>query len=414
MLAICWVTIVADGYDLITFGSVLPDLLAYRPWGLTPAQAGQLGGLALLGTLVGGVAVGTLTDVLGRRRIMLGCLVWFSVAMPLTGLAPNPEIFGLLRFVTGLGLGGVVPTAIALTIEYSPTARRQLRNAVMFSGYSVGGVLAAVLAIVVLPVGGFRAMFFIGAAPLVLVVPVAYRLLPESVAFLAARGRMAEARRYAARYGLEPPEPPSGATAGAWRLDSVRVLFSGRYLRATVLFWLISVIGLLLVYGLNTWLPELMRRSGYSMGSSLAFLLVFNAGAVVGVIGAGALADRVGERTVICGSFLVAAVSVLVFALRPATAPLLVAAAAAGFGANTQTLVNAFVGGYYPASARATALGWEFAVGRIGAILGPVYGGVIVTAVATGALAPSWNHYAFALPALLAAGLVLLVPREVR
>ncbi|MGH8965489.1 MAG: MFS transporter, partial [Actinomycetes bacterium] len=201
VLAICWVTIVFDGYDMITFGAVLPDLLRYEPWDLSVAEAGRLGALALVGMLIGTLVVGTLTDILGRRRIMLGCLVWFSVAMLLTGLAPSPEVFGLLRFVTGLGLGGVVPTAIALTVEYSPPARRQLNNALMFSGYSFGGVLAALLALVLLPVGGFRLLFFLGAAPLVLVVPLAYVLLPESVSYLTARGRLAEARRYAAQYG---------------------------------------------------------------------------------------------------------------------------------------------------------------------------------------------------------------------
>lgn len=415
VLALCWATIVFDGYDLISFGTVLPSLLRYRPWGLNAAEAGQIGSLALVGMLIGALVVGTLTDLVGRRRIMLFCLVWFSVAMPLTGLAPNPTVFGLLRFVTGLGLGGIVPTAIALTIEYSPAARRQLHNAVMYSGYSVGGVLAAVLALIVLPSGGFRAMFFIGAAPLILVVPLAYRLLPESVAFLTARGRIDEARHYAGRYGIELPQAaPPQAAKQVQRFDSVRALFSGTYLRASLLFWLISLIGLLLVYGLNTWLPALLQRSGYSMASSLTFLLVFNVGAVIGVIAAAALADRVGERIVICGAFIIATASLLLFLTHPSVGPLLVLAAVAGFGANTQTLVNAFVGGYYPAAARATALGWALAVGRIGGIIGPTYGGLIVTAVQNGALAPSWNYLAFAIPAILAVGFVLLVPRSGR
>ncbi|WP_242904933.1 MFS transporter [Actinomadura terrae] len=395
VLAICWVTVVFDGYDLIAYGTVVPSLLRHESWDLNAAEVGRIGSLALVGMLVGALVVGTLTDLVGRRRIMLCCLVWFSVAMPLTGLAPNPEIFGLLRFVTGLGLGGVVPTAIALTIEYAPPARRQLHNALMFSGYSMGGVLAAVLALVALPSGGFRVMFFCGVAPLVLVVPLAYRLLPESAAFLAAR---------------EPASADAGGGA-AGRFDSIRCLFSRRNLLGTLLFWTISLIGLLLVYGLNTWLPELMRDSGYSMGSSLTFLLVFNAGAVVGVIAAAALADRVGERAVVCGAFAVAAVSVLLFATRPSLVPLLVLTAVAGFGANSQTMVNALVGGHYPPAARATALGWALAVGRIGAIIGPVYGGLVVTAVDDGVLGPNWHFYAFAVPAVAAAGLVLLVPR---
>ncbi|QXJ20974.1 aromatic acid/H+ symport family MFS transporter [Actinomadura graeca] len=401
VLAICWATVVFDGYDLITYGTVVPSLLRHRAWDLTAAEVGRIGSLALAGMLVGALVVGTLTDLVGRRRIMLCCLVWFSVAMPLTGLAPDPWTFGLLRFVTGLGLGGVVPTAIALTIEYAPAARRQLYNALMFSGYSAGGVLAALTALVVLPSAGFRVMFFLGAAPLVLVVPAAYKLLPESVAYLAAR-----------RGAGTAAAPRAGAPFGTRGFESIRCLFSRRNLPKTLLFWLISLIGLLLVYGLNTWLPELMRDNGYSMGSSLTFLLVFNAGAVAGVIAAAALADRVGERAVVCGAFAVAAVSVLLFATRPSVAPLLALTAVAGFGANSQTMVNALVGGHYPPAARATALGWALAVGRIGAIIGPVFGGLVVTAVQDGVLGPNWHFYAFAIPAVIAAGLVLLVPRR--
>ncbi|WP_067461172.1 MFS transporter [Actinomadura macra] len=406
VLAICWITVVFDGYDLISYGTVVPSLLRHKAWDLNAAEVGQIGSLALVGMLIGALVVGTLTDLVGRRRIMLCCLVWFSVAMPLTGLAPNPEIFGLLRFVTGLGLGGVVPTAIALMIEYAPPARRQLYNALMFSGYSAGGVLAALLALAVLPSGGFRVMFYFGAAPLLLVVPVAYRLLPESAAFLAARR------------GAEPAAVPQAAgvavdtTGSTRRFESIRCLFSRQNLLSTLLFWVISLLGLLLLYGLNTWLPELMRDNGYSMGSSLTFLLVFNIGAVVGVIAAAALADRVGERAVVCGAFGVAAVSVLLFATRPSVAPLLVLTAVAGFGANSQTMVNALVGGHYPPAARATALGWALAVGRIGAIIGPVFGGLIVTAVRNGVLGPDWYFFAFAIPAVIAAGLVLLIPRR--
>ncbi|MFD2473499.1 MFS transporter [Amycolatopsis silviterrae] len=420
ILLICCLTVVFDGYDLIVYGTVVPDLLVYRPWALTPADAGRIGSLALVGTLAGALIVGTLTDIVGRRRVMIGCLAWFSIAMPLTALAPNPEIFTLLRFVTGLGLGGVVPTAIALTAEYSPARRRQLNNALMFSGYSIGGVLAAVLALVLLPVGGFRMMFVVGAAPLVIVLPLAIRMLPESITFLTVKGRHEQAAAYARRFGLtgydslSAPAAASRPGTGAKRglIETGRSIVGGHRLPMTLLLWAVSIIGLLLVYGLNTWLPQFMRDAGYSMGSALTFLLVFNIGAVAGVIIAGALADRVGEKLVIACSFCVAAVAVLLFITKPATAPLLLIGAFAGFGSNTQTLVNAFIGGLYPVQARATALGWALGVGRIGAIVGPAYGGYILTQVNAGSLASQWSFYAFAIPAVLAAILTALVPRN--
>ncbi|MYU22690.1 aromatic acid/H+ symport family MFS transporter [Streptomyces sp. SID8352] len=423
VLLICCLTVIFDGYDLIVYGTIVPDLLAHKEWDLTPAEVGHIGSVTLVGMLIGALGVGTITDVLGRRKVMIGCLVWFSVAMPVTALAPDPTVFMLLRFVTGLGLGGVVPTAIALTMEYSPEGRRQLNNSLMFSGYSVGGVLAALLALWLLPVAGFRAMFVVGVVPLFLVLPLALRMLPESIAYLTAKGRLDEAAMYARRFGVSGPGVPgaggetaapapaaSGRAGGV--LDILRTLFGGRRLAMTLLVWAISIMGLLLVYGLNTWLPQFMRGAGYSMGSALTFLLVFNLGAVAGVIIAGALADKLGEKLVIACSFCLAAVAVCLFITKPSTVPLLMVGALAGFGSNTQTLVNAFIGGLYPPTARATALGWALGIGRIGGILGPTYGGYVLTKVETGSLGDNWVFYAFAVPAVLAAVLTALVPRR--
>lgn len=419
VLLICCLTIIFDGYDLIMYGAIVPKLLAYQEWGLSTSDVGHIGSVTLTGMLIGALCVGTLTDVLGRRRVMIACLTWFSVMMPLTALSPNPDVFTLLRFLTGLGLGGVVPTAIAITIEYSAEHRRMLNNSIMYSGYSIGGVLAALMALWLMPHGGFRVMFVLGAAPLVLVLPLAIRYLPESITYLVGVGRLGEAKRYAATFGLPEPDANTGAQAprlgsrGARGLaDNLRTLVAGQRLVMTLLVWAISMIGLLLVYGLNTWLPQIMRTNGYSMGSALTFLLVFSAGAVVGVIIAGALADRVGEKLVICCSFLLAAVAVLLFITKPATAPLLLIGALAGFGSNTQTLVNAFVAGLYPHKARATALGWALGVGRVGAIVGPTYGGWILTHIQHGDLSLNWSFYAFAIPAVIAAVLTVVVPRK--
>ncbi|TQC47320.1 MFS transporter [Rhodococcus sp. WS4] len=151
VLLFCFVTIIFDGYDLVVYGSTVPTLLAFEAWSLHSAGVGVIGSLALIGMLIGTIAVGFLTDRLGRRRIMLASIAWFSTCMLLTALAPNEYVFGLFRFLTGIGLGGIVPTCIALTVEFAPKDKRQIANAVMFSGYSVGGVTAAVLAIVLLP-----------------------------------------------------------------------------------------------------------------------------------------------------------------------------------------------------------------------------------------------------------------------
>jgi len=414
VVAICLVTIVFDGYDLIVYGAVVPTLLQDPDWQLTTEQVGNIGSYALVGMVIGTLTVGALTDIVGRRKIMLGSIVWFSLAMGATALAPSPEVFGLLRFVTGLGLGGVVPTAIALTVEYAPAHRRNFNNALMFSGFSIGGVLAAVLAINLVPDFGFRTMFWIGIAPLFLVVPLAYRYLPESVSFLLARGRYDEARELAAKYDVPldipaadaPAEPAADRRAGA-----LAVLFSRQHVLATVLFGVASFFGLLLVYGLNTWLPQIMREAGYPLGSALRFLLILNVGAVVGALLVSLLADRFGSKQVTTLAFLSAAVSIYALSLEPSAALLYLLIAVAGFGTiGTQILVNGYVATHYPADSRATALGWSLGVGRIGAIVGPTFGGWMLAS----GRGLEWNFYGFAVPAVLGAAVIAAVPAAAR
>ncbi len=126
VIALCWLIVVFDGYDLIVYGTTIPSLLAEPGWHLTPGTAGTIGSLAFVGMLVGALTAGSLADRLGRRRTIIGCVAWFSVFTGLCGLAASPEMFGGLRFLAGLGLGGLVPSANALTSEFVSTRRRSV------------------------------------------------------------------------------------------------------------------------------------------------------------------------------------------------------------------------------------------------------------------------------------------------
>lgn len=408
VIALCSATIIIDGYDLIVYGTVVPTLLSGgAEWTLTKPQAGAIGAYALVGMLIGAIAVGTITDIVGRRRIMIGCITWFTAAMMLAALAPTPELFGLTRFVAGIGLGGVVPTAIALTIEYAHPRHRSATNALMFCGYSIGGIVVSVTAIGVIPSAGWRAMFWIGAAMGLLLLPVAIRLLPESANYLLARGRREEAEELARRFDLTLVEPEQAAAEKKSLWSGVRSLFAQNLLAATVLFWLGTAMGLLLVYGLNTWLAQIMREAGYDLGSAIAFMLVLNLGAILGTPLLGVLADRIGSKPVTAGMFFTAALCIflLSFALPTPLLYLLVAIAGA-CTIGTTILVNAYTANFYPAHMRATGLGWALGIGRLGAIVGPIYGSFVLTS--------GWgfeaNFYAFALPALIGVPCMLLIP----
>ncbi|HEX4191058.1 MAG TPA: MFS transporter [Marmoricola sp.] len=403
VVAICFAVLIFDGFDLIVYGAIVPSLLAYEPWHLTPATAGLVGSIALIGMVVGALSAGGIAAWLGRRRAIIVSMAWFSVAMAVTALMPTPELFGAVRFLAGVGLGVAIPTCIAVTADFAPTGRKNLSNAVMFSGYSVGGIIASLLAIWLLEPLGFRGMFALGALPLVLVVPLAIALLPESPADLLRWGRIDEAARVAARYGLT--DTPEVAVAADGPAPS---LHHGRFLAATIVFCCAGVFGQLLTYGMNTWLPQIMKLAGYSLTSSLAFLLAMNLGAIIGSVSTAPLADRFGVRPVTTCAFGSAMVALIVLSLTsPPPALLAVLVAIVGFGSiGSLTLLNGFIAQAYPARARAAALSVTFGVARIGGVVAALGGGGFLAL----GLSASWNFAVWILPALLGALAALVVP----
>lgn len=355
VVAVCFLVVVFDGYDLIVYGASVPDLLHEPGWHLNASRVGGIASWTLFGMLLGALSAGVLADRLGQRRLILTGVSWFSLAMIACAAAPGPDALRALRFLAGLGLGGVIPSAIALTMAHAPTGRRQLYNALMFAGYPVGGVLAAALARWLLADHGWRLLFGLGAAPLLLVLPLAWWVLPDA----------------------RPVNPVRSTPVGA----GPRALFGRDLLAATVLFGAASFCGLLLVYGLNTWLPQLMRRAGYDLGTALTFLIVLNCGAIVGAVCAALPADRFGAKRTAVASFAVAVGSLIVLTHRMDQGWLFLAVGCAGFGSvGTQILVNGYLAAHYPAPVRGAALGWALGVGRAGAILGPTLGGWLLDA----------------------------------
>lgn len=412
VIAICLFVILAEGYDVAIYGVVLPAMIEEKIWGLSQLQLGVIGSYALFGMLLGAMLVGTVSDIVGRKKTLLTCLALFSITMALAAMADTAAQFGLYRFIGGLGLGGIIPTASALTIEYSPPQRRSFNYAVMFSGYALGGVLVALLSLRVLPVHGWRSLFMIGALPLV-AVPLIAMWLPESIDFLRSKQRHRQADALASRLGMQvTPVAPQTASVGhtgarSGVLAAVGQLFQRGNLRATLLFWLAFFMGLLLIYGFNTWLPQMMRKAGYPLGSSLALMLSLNLTAVVGALIAGAAADRWGSRRVIVVSYLLAAASVALLSLRPDMVLTYALVGVAGFGSISTTLImNAYISRYFPAAVRGTALGWALGFGRLGAISGPIVGGLLLQK----GVSLSWCFYVFALAGLLAAAAVFFIP----
>jgi AAHS family benzoate transporter-like MFS transporter len=408
--------LIFDGYDLVVYGTVVSIFLRHpnEIGAVTPQSAGVLGSYALVGVLVGALLAGTVGDFLGRRKVMLAAYAWFSVGMAFTAMTSSASLFGILRFATGLGVGALVATTGALVSEYAPPGKKNLVNAITYSGVPIGSLLAALLAIILLDAIGWRGMFWIGALPLVTLFPLAIIRMPESVAWLASRGRFEEARAVSARTGVPiPEEAPKAPTKAETEMPvgggraGFAGLFGSGYLFPTIVLGLMSATGLVLVYSLNTWLPELMLRAGFNAKGSLSFLLVLNGGAILGAVAGSRVADRLGPKPVVAGAFLTGAVALALLTLPAPLGILLFIVAVAGLGTSgTQTLIYGFVANYYRTNVRGAGVAWCAGFGRLGGVGGPLLGGVLV---GTGFALDS-IFYVLAGLALLGLLLTLMVP----
>lgn len=408
VLVLCCAVVLLEGFDLFAYSTAVPVLLQHNDWALSAAQAGRIGSYATFGMLIGSLIMGTLTDRFGRRRTITGCVAWFSLFTAVSALAPDATVFGIARFLAGLGLGGLIPAAMPLALEYAPGRGRRKSSAatVMMMGYHLGGLLVAALAIVLLPALGWRSMFWAGAVPIVVLLPLLLRYLPESPVYLLARGRRAEAERIASQSGAVLDRQQAEIRGRPEEKVGVAALFVPHHRVATLLYFVASFMGLLLVYGFGTWLPQLMRASGYGVGSSLSFLVVTNVGAVLGMVLSGRIADRRGSKGVCAVWFAAGSVFVGVISVpMPLVLTYAVVLIAGFFLFTAQVLLYAHVGARYPFAAHATALGWVAGIGRLGSVAGPAMGGVLV-----GANLGVWNFYVFALAGIVGALAVWLAP----
>jgi AAHS family benzoate transporter-like MFS transporter len=415
VVLICWFLTIFEGYDIVVYGTVAPALLQYKPWALNPAQVGLISSTIVFGMVFGALLVGPLADVFGRRNTVLADLLVFSISMFLCGLAPNPLVFSIFRFIGGVGLGAIIPTTATITVEYAPSRWRSLVYTVMFTGYGVGGILASTLAIPLIPLYGWPAMFYFNALGALIAAPLAYWLLPESIGFLLSKDRQEEAGRVArrlhlsldsemvsrARREVEAARPTKGRSA-FW------LLFSRGYLLASILFALLSFFALDMIYAINTWLPHLMNLVGYSLPLALSFLAVLNVGNIIGNVVAGAASDRFGSKNVCITVFGLAAISFFLLSFHWPIVVVYILVILVGNGSlGAQNLLNAYVAKSYPVGSRGSAVGWALGAGRGGGFVGPNIVGLLLL----WHVSLVWSFYVLAIPGLLAVIALFFIPR---
>ncbi len=404
---LCWLAMVLDGFDLVVLGTVIPTLIKTQELGFDAVGATFAATISLVGVGLGALFIAPLSDRLGRRNLLVACVAWFSLFTIAVVFAPNVAWFSTFRLLAGLGLGACLPAALAYMNDYAPAGTAGKSTTRTMTGYHVGAVATAFLALMVIP--NWRTMFIAGGLAGFALVPFLWFKLPETLPAVhhvpaPAAGDRKEAA-VPARAGAAPAAARDGERA------SFRDLGRKPYPLIAAGVAVASFMGLLLVYGLNTWLPQLMASAGYSLNAGLALLLVLNVGAVVGLLIAGVLADRHGTKKIVLLWFGLSAVFLAALSIQIQNEVVLYAAVfvTGVFVFSSQVLVYAWVSQLFPIRLRGTALGFAAGVGRLGAILGPAVTGALVAA----GIAYPWGFYVFAAAALLAVLALAFVPQTV-
>lgn len=383
VVVLCWLIAVLDGFDVQAMAFVAPVLT--KLWDIPKPVLGQVLTAGLVGLMLGSVALGQLSDRIGRRPVLLGSVILFGVGSLVTALCQDVAQLLIARFVTGIGLGGVTVAALSLTAEYAPDNRRAAVITAMYVGFPIGGSLGGLAAIPLIEAFGWQGVFIAGGiAPLVLIVAVA-RLLPESLLFDVASGTNsarvgATLARITSQYTYREGDRFVISSPSIAR-GSVAQLFAAGRASGTALLWTICGANLLVLYLLINWLPSILVQSGLSIAMANLGAVAFNAGGVIGSLLLGRLIDRREPEPVLAMTYLATALMIwLLPALQgaPLAALCTVLAGAGVIGA--QFCMNAVATSFYPTAIRATGIGWALGVGRIGSVAGPLIGGMALGA----------------------------------
>ena len=411
---VCGLAAMIDGFDTQAIAFVAPVIA--KQWGVPPAGFGVIFSAGLLGIMVGQFLFTPFADRFGRKWLIIAGTLLFGLVTLATASVRDPQTLLVMRFVGGIGLGGVTPNLIALTAEYSPRRLRATLITVMFAGFPLGAVVGGYLAALIIPVHGWSGVFILGGVAPLALIPILVLWLPESVRYLVAAGapvdrirpildRVSPARPRADQEHYLLPEVRLGGL-------SVKHLFGAELRLTTLLLWIAFFSSLLMTYVLLSWLPTVLKEAGLSINAAILSAVVLNLGGAIGGILLGQASDRTAPLPVLMGAYLVAGLAILSIGLVGATGGALMAVIfVAGFCTiGGQTALNAAAAGIYPTQIRATGVGYALGIGRMGSIVGPLLGGVLIAAQWT----PAALFAASAAPSLVAAlalGLLLALRR---
>jgi AAHS family 4-hydroxybenzoate transporter-like MFS transporter len=357
IVVMCALVAMVDGFDTQSIALVAPAIAA--AWHEVPARFGLVFGAGLFGGLVGALVFGVGGDRFGRRPALLAAVALFGVATSITPCTASLTVLAAVRGVTGLGLGGALPTLISLTSEYAPARLRGTLVALMFCGFPLGAVMGGIVSAGLIPAFGWKSVFYLGAALPVVLFPILWAVLPESARFLAMRQAQSRIR------------------------SPVVSLFAHGKAPVTILLWTTLFLSLLLTYFLVNWMPMIARQGGIGMTAAVLAVAALNLGAIVGCLVIGRLCDRYRQATTVIGCAVgLGALAIASIGMAKQSVGALLAATflAGALSIGAQMCTVALCATFYETSLRVTGVGWAIGMGRIGSIVGPVLGGVLLAA----------------------------------
>ena len=381
ILATCFIVMLLDGFDMQILGLVIPALAS--AWGLTPQDLGLALMAGPVGMVIGAASLGPVADRYGRKWPVVTAVAVFGLFTLLTARVETPTMLAVMRFVMGIGLGGVIPNVVALSAEYVPARSRATFSTLAYTGVPLGALASGLAGTWLIPSAGWQSVFYVGGLVPLGIAAYAALALPESLRFVAAHtGRQDDAvaiiRRIAPEVHLPQPIQFTLREA-AQKKAGVAALFGPGRTLPTVLLTLVFVANTFGVYFFMSWLPVLMKQSGLSLTFSLLSTVLLNGGGAVGTATLGFLIDRFGIFKVMTASYIVGGVAISAVGLGGGPLLLIPAIFLSGtcmMGA--QCAMYAAVALVYPTAIRATGVGTTMGWGRLGSVVGPAVGTVFV------------------------------------
>jgi AAHS family 4-hydroxybenzoate transporter-like MFS transporter len=383
IIVLCFLTVAIDGIDIGLAAYIAPSVR--DAWGLTVNELSPIFLSGLIGMMTGSLIFGPLGDRYGRRPVMLASVAFFGLATLFSIAATNVPELALLRFLAGIGIGGATPTAVTLTAEYAPDRRRLTIITIMLCGNSLGSAFGGLIASQVIPHFGWHAMLVVGGVVPLLLLPVLWLYLPESMRYLALRhpDRQSSLQAFGRRIAAGAVRNDTRFIAHETpRLRSaVRELLTTRYRQGTLLLWTTFFMGLSVLYLMSSWLPTIITHSGGSMKAAALTTALWSVGGTCGGLLLGRVMDLSTPNRVLGFTYGIAGV-VIYLVGQTYTAPVVLGLVVflAGFCiSGSQVGINGLAATYYQTASRATGVAWATGVGRLGSMLGSAIGGYLLS-----------------------------------